>query len=70
MLRQRVRTSTRRLVAMLQAADQRDGKMHPADPWSYCTTSFDPMRAVDFDFDFDFDFADSRGGHVPSTDGA
>lgn len=66
MLRQRVRTSTRRLVAMLQAADQRDGKTHPADPWSYCTTSFNPMRAVVFDFDF----ADSRGGHVPSTDGA
>ena len=35
------------------------GKTHRAYLWSYCTTSFNPMRAVVFDF------ADSRGGqHV------
>jgi len=35
------------------------GKTHKAYLWSYCTTSFNPMKAVVFDF------ADSRGGqHV------
>lgn len=43
-------------VAMLKPGQ---GKTHKAYLWSYCTTSFDPMRAVVFDF------ADSRGGqHV------
>jgi len=46
-------------VAMLKPANLRDGKTHKAYLWSYCTTSFNPMRAVVFDF------ADSRGGqHV------
>jgi transposase len=46
-------------VAMLKPASLRDGKTHKAYLWSYCTTSFNPMRAVIFDF------ADSRGGqHV------
>lgn len=43
-------------VAMLKPGQ---GKTHKAYLWSYCTTSFDPMKAVVFDF------ADSRGGqHV------
>ena len=43
-------------VAMLKPGH---GKTHKAYLWSYCTTSFNPMRAVVFDF------ADSRGGqHV------
>ena len=43
-------------VAMLKPGH---GKTHKAYLWSYCTTSFDPMKAVIFDF------ADSRGGqHV------
>jgi hypothetical protein len=33
------------------------GKTHRAYLWSYCTTQFNPMKAVVFDF------ADSRGGH-------
>lgn len=46
-------------VAMLKPANLRDGKTHKAYLWSYCTTSFNPMRAVVFDF------AESRGGqHV------
>jgi transposase len=46
-------------VAMLKPTGQRDGKTHRAYLWSYCTTAFNPMRAVVFDF------ADSRGGqHV------
>ena len=46
-------------VAMLKPAHLRDGKTHRAYLWSYCTTSFNPMKAVVFDF------ADSRGGqHV------
>ncbi|CAM5798331.1 IS66 family transposase ISBcen19 [Rhizobacter fulvus] len=46
-------------VAMLKPANLRDGKTHRAYIWSYCTTSFNPMKAVVFDF------ADSRGGqHV------
>jgi transposase len=43
-------------VAMLKPGD---GKTHRAYLWSYCTTQFNPMKAVVFDF------ADSRGGqHV------
>jgi transposase len=43
-------------VAMLKPGN---GKTHRAYLWSYCTTSFNPMRAVVFDF------AESRGGqHV------
>ena len=43
-------------VAMLKPGH---GKTHRAYLWSYCTTSFSPMKAVVFDF------ADSRGGqHV------
>jgi len=43
-------------VAMLKPGN---GKTHRAYLWSYCTTSFSPMKAVVFDF------ADSRGGqHV------
>jgi transposase len=43
-------------VAMLKPGN---GKTHRAYLWSYCTTSFNPMKAVVFDF------ADSRGGqHV------
>ena len=44
-------------VAMLKPANLRDGKTHKAYLWSYCTTSYDALRAVVFDF------ADSRGGH-------
>ena len=45
-------------VAMLKPGH---GKTHRACLWSYCTTSFNPMRCVVFDF------ADSRGGeHVRS----
>jgi transposase len=45
-------------VAMLKPGH---GKTHRAYLWSYCTTSFNAMRAVVFDF------ADSRGGqHVRS----
>jgi transposase len=40
-------------VAML---DPGKGKTHRAYLWSYCTTPYDPLRAVVFDF------ADSRGG--------
>jgi transposase len=43
-------------VAMLKPGN---GKTHRAYLWSYCTTSFNPMKAVVFDF------ADGRGGqHV------
>src|SRR6478609_10089107 len=43
-------------VAMLKPGN---GKTHRAYLWSYCTTSFNPIKAVVFDF------ADSRGGqHV------
>ena len=46
-------------VAMLKPANLRDGKTHRAYLWSYCTTQFNPHKAVVFDF------ADSRGGqHV------
>jgi transposase len=40
-------------VAMLKPGN---GKTHRAYLWSYCTTSFKPLKAVVFDF------ADSRGG--------
>jgi transposase len=59
MLQQRVLHADETPVAMLKPAHLRDGKTHRAYLWSYCTTSFNPMRAVVFDF------ADSRGGqHV------
>jgi transposase len=59
MLTQRVLHADETPVAMLKAAGQRDGKTHRAYLWSYCTTVFNPMKAVVFDF------ADSRGGqHV------
>jgi transposase len=59
MLQHRVLHADETPVAMLKPAHQRDGKTHRAYLWSYCTTSFNPMRAVVFDF------ADSRGGqHV------
>jgi hypothetical protein len=59
MLQQRVLHADETPVAMLKPAHQRDGKTHRAYLWSYCTTSFCPVRAVVFDF------ADSRGGqHV------
>jgi transposase len=59
MLQQRVLHADETPVAMLKPAHQRDGKTHRAYLWSYCTTAFNPMRAVVFDF------ADSRGGqHV------
>jgi transposase len=41
-------------VAMLKPGN---GKTHRAYLWSYCTTRYDPLKAVVFDF------ADSRGGH-------
>ena len=45
-------------VAMLDPK-AKSGKTHKAYLWSYCTTQFNPMKAVVFDF------ADSRGGqHV------
>jgi transposase len=43
-------------VAMLDPK-AKTGKTHKAYIWSYCTTQFNPMKAVVFDF------ADSRGGH-------
>jgi len=56
MLQHRVLHADETPVAMLKPGH---GKTHRAYLWSYCTTSFDPMRAVVFDF------ADSRGGqHV------
>jgi transposase len=59
MLQQRVLHADETPVAMLKPAHQRDGNTHRAYLWSYCTTSFNPMKAVVFDF------ADSRGGqHV------
>jgi len=54
-------------VAMLKPGN---GKTHRAYLWSYCTTSFNPMKAVVFDF------ADSRAGQhardflgLPGDDG-
>lgn len=59
MLEQPVLHADETPVAMLKPARLRDGKTHKAYLWSYCTTGFNPMRAVVFDF------AESRGGqHV------
>ena len=59
MLKQPVLHADETPVAMLKPAHLQDGKTHKAYLWSYCTTGFNPMRAVVFDF------AESRGGqHV------
>ena len=59
MLKQPVLHADETPVAMLKPSHLRDGKTHKAYLWSYCTTSFNSMKAVVFDF------ADSRGGqHV------
>jgi transposase len=56
LLRQPVLHADETPVAMLKPGH---GKTHRAYLWSYCTTSFNPVKAVVFDF------ADSRGGqHV------
>ena len=56
MLRHDVLHADETPVAMLKPGH---GKTHRAYLWSYCTTQFNPMKAVVFDF------ADSRGGqHV------
>jgi transposase len=56
LLRQPVLHADETPVAMLKPGN---GKTHRAYLWSYCTTSFNPIKAVVFDF------ADSRGGqHV------
>ncbi len=61
LLRQPVLHADETPVAMLKPANLRDGKTHRAYLWSYCTTPFNPIKAVVFDF------ADSRGGqHVRS----
>ncbi|WP_047197276.1 IS66 family transposase [Caldimonas brevitalea] len=58
LLRQPVLHADETPVAMLKPGH---GKTHRAYLWSYCTTQFNPMKAVVFDF------ADSRGGqHVRS----
>jgi transposase len=58
MLRHDVLHADETPVAMLKPGH---GKTHRAYLWSYCTTQFNPMKAVVFDF------ADSRGGqHVRS----
>ncbi len=44
-------------VAMLKPSNLRDGKMHRAYVWSYCTTAWGDRNAVVFDF------AESRAGH-------
>lgn len=54
MLRHDVLHADETPVAMLKPGH---GKTHRAYLWSYCTTQFNPMKAVVFDF------ADSRGGH-------
>ena len=53
LLRQGVLHADETPVAMLKPGH---GKTHRAYLWSYCSTSFNPMKAVVFDF------ADSRGG--------
>jgi transposase len=53
LLRQGVLHADETPVAMLKPGH---GKTHRAYLWSYCTTSFNPLKAVVFDF------ADSRGG--------
>ena len=56
LLRQPVLHADETPVAMLKPGH---GKTHRAYLWSYCTTSYNPIKAVVFDF------ADSRGGqHV------
>ncbi|MBK1715271.1 IS66 family transposase [Rubrivivax gelatinosus] len=56
LLRQDVLHADETPVAMLKPGH---GKTHRAYLWSYCTTAFNPVKAVVFDF------ADSRGGqHV------
>ena len=56
LLRQPVLHADETPVAMLKPGN---GKTHRAYLWSYCTTSYNPIKAVVFDF------ADSRGGqHV------
>ncbi len=58
LLRQPVLHADETPVAMLKPGH---GKTHRAYLWSYCTTPFNPVKAVVFDF------ADSRGGqHVRS----
>jgi transposase len=58
LLRQGVLHADETPVAMLKPGH---GKTHRAYLWSYCTTPFNPVKAVVFDF------ADSRGGqHVRS----
>lgn len=58
LLRQPVLHADETPVAMLKPGH---GKTHRAYLWSYCTTPFNPIKAVVFDF------ADSRGGqHVRS----
>ena len=58
LLRQRVLHADETPVAVLKPGY---GKTHRAYLWSYCTTPFNPIKAVVFDF------ADSRGGqHVRS----
>ncbi|BEP60027.1 hypothetical protein GmRootV213_05810 [Variovorax sp. V213] len=54
LLRQGVLHADETPVAMLKPGH---GKTHRAYLWSYCTTQFNPIKAVIFDF------ADSRGGH-------
>jgi transposase len=56
LLRQPVLHADETPVAMLKPANLRDGKTHRAYLWSYCTTQFNPIKAVVFDF------AESRGG--------
>jgi transposase len=59
LLSQRVLHADETPVQMLKPAHLRDGKTHRAYLWSYCTTAYNPVRAVVFDF------AASRGGqHV------
>jgi len=53
LLRQEVLHADETPVAMLKPGH---GKTHRAYLWSYCTTQFNPVKAVVFDF------ADSRGG--------
>jgi transposase len=53
LLRQQVLHADETPVAMLKPGQ---GKTHRAYLWSYCTTQFNPIKAVVFDF------ADSRGG--------
>jgi transposase len=67
LLRHRVLHADETPVAMLKPGN---GKTHRAYLWSYCTTSYNPTRAVVFDF------ADSRGGQhardflgLPGKDG-